>query len=150
MTFNERITEDMKQAMREKRAEDLGILRMLSSALKYKKIDLGNKAELTDEEAQAVIRAEVKKRKDSVELYTQGNRPELAAKEEAEIKFLSQYLPAELPEAELERIVAAAIAATPDANPSKFGAIMAAAMKEIAGRAEGQAVSAMVKKLLAK
>jgi uncharacterized protein YqeY len=150
MPFIDQINEDLKNAMREKRADDLSILRMLSSALKYKKIDLGNKAELTDEEAQALIKTEVKKRKDSIALYTEGNRPELAAKEQAEIDFLMKYLPEAMPEAEIERIVLEAIATTPDASPAKFGAIMALAMKGVAGRADGQIVSAIVKKLLAK
>lgn len=150
MAFIDKINEDIKQAMREKRSEDLSILRMLSSALKYKKIDLGNKSELTDEEALAVIKSEVKKRKDSVILYKEGNRQDLADKEEAEIGFLSRYMPEEMGEEELSKIVSEAIASVPDAGPSKFGQIMAEAMKKAQGRADGQAVSAMVKKMLAK
>lgn len=147
--FVDRINSDIKQAMRDKKAEELSILRMLLSALKNKKIDLGNKDELTEEESLAVIKSEVKKRKDSFASYTEAGREDLASKEKAEIVFLSQYLPEEMSEEEVEKIVKTVIAGIENPSPQNFGQIMAAAMKECKGQADGQVVSATVKKLLA-
>ena len=149
-TFVEKLNEDIKQAMRDKRREDLSILRMLLSGLKNKKIDLGNKDELTDEEAQAVVKSEVKKRKDSIVAYKDGGREDLVEIEQKEIDFLGQYMPEQMAEEEVEKIVAEVIAGVPDADQSKFGQIMGVAMQKTKGQADGQMVGAVVKKLLAK
>ncbi len=147
-TFVEKINEDIKQAMRDRRKEDLSILRMLLSALKNKKIDQGNKDELTDEEAQGVVKSEVKKRKDSIVSYKDGGRDDLVDIEQKEIDFLSQYMPEQMSEEEIEKIVAEVIAGIPDLDQSKFGQIMGMTMKKTKGQADGQIVGAVVKKLL--
>ena len=149
-TFVEKLNEDIKQAMRDKRREDLSILRMLLSGLKNKKIDLGNKDELTDEEAQAVVKSELKKRKDSIVAYKDGGREDLVEIEQKEIDFLAKYMPEQMSEEEVEKIVAEVIAGVADADQSKFGQIMGVAMQKTKGQADGQMVGAVVKKLLAK
>ncbi len=149
-TFVEKINEDIKQAMRDKRKDDLSILRMLLAALKNKKIDLGNKNELTDEEAQAIVKTEVKKRKDSINSYTEGGREDLAGIEQKEIDFLMKYMPEQMSEAEIEKIVSRIVNEVEVADQSKFGQIMGIAMKESKGQADGQVVGKIVKKILAK
>ena len=149
-TFVEKLNEDIKQAMRDKRKEDLPILRMLLSSLKNKKIDLGNKDELTDEEAQAIVKSEVKKRKDSIVSYKEGGRDDLVEIEQKEIDFLMKYMPEQMPEEEIEKIVVEVIAGIPNADQSKFGQIMGVAIKETKGQADGGMVGVVVKKLLAK
>ncbi len=148
--FVEKINKDIKQAMRDKRREDLSILRMLLSALKNKKIELGNKNELTDEEAQAVVKTEVKKRKDSVVSYREGGRTDLAEIEQREIDFLSKYLPDQMDEQEIEKIAVEIISGISEASQANFGQIMSEAMKRTRGQADGKMVSSIVKKLLAK
>src|ERR1051325_11562366 len=98
--LTEQIRADLTEAMKARDAERTSTLRMLQSALKYEQIEKGH--ELSDEEAMAVIRKGVKQRHDSIEQYTKGNRPELAAKEQSEMDLLKRYLPAELSDEELE------------------------------------------------
>ncbi len=148
--FVEEINKDIEQAMRDKRKEDLSILRMLLSALKNKKIDLGNKEELTNEEAQSIVKSEVKKRKDSIVFYEKGGRTDLAEAEQKEIDFLMKYMPEQMSEAEIEKIVGDIIAGIDGVDQSKFGRIMGEAMKRTKGEADGQIVGVIVKKLLAK
>jgi uncharacterized protein YqeY len=149
-TFVEKLNDDIKQAMRDKRKEDLSILRMLLSALKNKKIDLGNKDELTDEEAQAVVKSEVKKRKDAIVSYKDGDREDLAEIEQREIELLANYMPEQMSEKDIVKIVTEVIAGIPDADQSKFGQIMGMAMQKTKGQADGQMVGAIVKELLSK
>src|SRR3954470_21522469 len=95
MTLFQRIDSDLKDAMRAKDANRLGVLRMLKSALKYAAIEKsGAEGELDEAEATAVIRKQVKQRQDSIESFEKGGRPELAEKEKAELAILSGYLPA--------------------------------------------------------
>jgi uncharacterized protein len=148
--FIDKINGDIKQAMRDKKSEELSALRMLLAALKNQKIELGNKDELTDDQAIAVIKKEVKKRKDSLASYLSGNRQDLADKEQAEITLLNRYLPEEMSDEEIEKIIAEVIAKTPDPSPAKFGQIMGGAIKALAGKADGQKISEIVKKLLTK
>src|SRR6266581_1384734 len=98
--LTDQIRADLTESMKARTAERTSTLRMLQAAVKYQQIEAGH--ELSDEETLAVIRKAVKQRQDSVEQYTTGNRPELAAKEQAEIEILRTYLPPELAEAELE------------------------------------------------
>src|SRR3954465_7692303 len=111
MDFQARIDDDLKSAMKAREAERLGVLRMLKSALKLASIEQGGaEARLNDADALAVVRKEVKKRQDAIEGFEKGNRPELAAKERAEIEVLSAYLPQQLSPDELQKLVAACIA----------------------------------------
>ncbi len=144
----EQINSDLKAAMIAKNAEELSVLRMLIAALRNKEITLrsGGAAELTDEQVLEVLASEVKKRRDSVEAYTSGGRPELAAKETSEIKILQKYLPEQMTDEELEKVVREVMAA----GATDFGRVMGQVMAKVKGKADGGKVSEMVKKLLAK
>ena len=143
-----KISEDLKIALRAKRKNELSVLRMLLAAIKNKKIELIAKDELTDEQIFAVIKSEIKKRKDSIEAYANGQRPDLVDQESAEIKILEKYCPAQMSEAEIEKIVEEVISSIKGANMSNFGQVMGQVMGRTKGQAEGNAVSALVKKIL--
>jgi len=142
------INDDLKEAMKGKDAATLSTLRMLIAAARNKEITLreGGEAELTDEQIIEVVSSEIKKRRDSAEAYTSGGRPELAEKETAEIATLQKYLPAQLSDEELEKIVKEVIASGAD----NFGKVMGQVMARAKGKADGGKVGELVKKLLAK
>jgi len=144
----EQINSDLKQAMKAKEAETLSVLRMLIAAIRNKEITLrdNGSAELSDEQILAVINSEVKKRRDSVEAYLAGGRKELADKESSEIKILEKYLPEQMSDDELEKVVEEVIASGAD----NFGQVMGKVMARLKGRSNGNKVSEIVKKLLAK
>src|SRR3954454_17629393 len=108
--LTEQVRSDMTESMKARTADRTSTLRMLQAALKNEQINLGH--ELSDEEAMSIIRKAVKQRLDSIEQYTKGNRPELAAKESAELEILKTYLPPELSEAEVESGLPEIIAST--------------------------------------
>jgi hypothetical protein len=143
MALKETLDADLKTAMREKDTLRLSVVRMLKSAVKYREIEVMKP--LDDSGVQAVIASEIKRRRDSVEQYRTGNRQDLAEKEEAEIKILQAYLPAQLGEDELRAKVEAAIAKTGAQGPKDMGAVMKALLPEVQGRAEGKVVSDLVK-----
>jgi hypothetical protein len=147
MALKERLDADMKTAMRDKDALKLSVVRMLKSAIKYREIEIMKP--LDDAGVLAVIGTEIKRRRDSVDQYRAANRQELADKEEAEIRFLQDYQPAQLGEDELRAKVEAAIAATNAQGPKDMGAVMKALLPEVQGRAEGKLVSDLVKARLA-
>ena len=147
MALKDTLDADMKTAMREKDAPRLSVIRMLKSAIKYREIEVMKP--LDDAGVLAVIASEIKRRRDSVEQYRAGNRADLADKEEAEIHVLHGYLPAQLGEEELRAKVDEAIARTGAKGPKDMGAVMKALLPEVQGRAEGKAVSDMVKARLA-
>ena len=147
MALKETLDADMKTAMREKDAPRLSVIRMLKSAIKYREIEVMKP--LDDAGVLAVVASEIKRRRDSVEQYRAGNRADLADKEEAEIHVLQGYLPAQLGEDELRTKVDEAIAKTGAKGPKDMGAVMKALLPEVQGRAEGKAVSDMVKARLA-
>lgn len=143
MALKDQLDADLKSAMKEKDALKLSVIRMLKSAIKYREIEVMKP--LDDAGVLAVIASEIKRRRDSVEQYRAGNRQDLVEKEEAEIVLLQGYLPAQLSEAELRAKVDAAIAATGAKGPRDMGAVMKALMPETQGRADGKAVSELVK-----
>jgi len=143
MALKEQLDQDLKTAMREKAQLRLETIRMLKSAIKYREIELMKP--LDDAGIQAVISSEVKRRRDAIEQYRAGNRPELAEKEEAEIAVLQGYLPQQLSADELRAKVDAAVAAVGAQGMKDMGKVMKALMPEVQGRAEGSAVSEMVK-----
>ena len=145
MSFQARIDNDLKEAMKARQAERLGVLRMLKAALKNASIEKGGmNFELTDADAMAVVRKEMKKRQDSIESFTKGARPELAAKETAEAEVLAAYLPQTLSPEELTQLVAASIAEAGATSKAQMGAVMKLAVEKSAGRADGKALSAAV------
>jgi uncharacterized protein YqeY len=150
MTIPEQIDHDIKEAMKARQAEKLSVLRLLKAAVKNAAIEKGGQAGVLDDvEATAVIRKQVKQRQDSVESFEKGGRPELAAKERAEIEILQAYLPQALSAQELARLVDEAIAETGATGKAQMGAVMKALGPKVAGRADGKTLSQEVQKRLA-
>lgn len=150
--MREKIQEDIKKAMKQKDELRLLVLRMLSAAMHNRELEkrakTGKPEELTEEEAIAVIRSEVKKRRDAIVEFEKGKRSDLAEKEAAELKILEVYLPQELSDMEIEKIVREVVEKFGEVTPKDFGRVMGEAMKRVRGQASGDRVSQAVKKLL--
>jgi uncharacterized protein len=142
-----RITDDMKDAMRAKDAPRLSTIRLILAAIKQREVD--ERKDLTDTDVLAVLDKMVKQRRDSIAQFEAGKRPDLVAIERAELDVLQAYQPQQLTDAEIDALVAAAIAATGAAGPSGMGKVMAELKPKLAGRADMTAVSAKVKAKLA-
>jgi len=150
VTLTERIDADLKDAMRARDADKLGVLRLLKSALKYAAIEKsGAEGALDDAEATLVIRKQVKQRQDSIDSFEKGGRTELAEKEKAEIAILNQYLPMAMSPDELTRIVRETVTEVGATSKAQMGLVMKALGPKIAGRADGRTVSQEVQKQLA-
>lgn len=148
MSLKERITEDMKAAMRAKEGERLSTIRMLLAACKQREVD--ERIVLGDADVVAIVDKLIKQRKDSVSAYEQGGRPDLAQREAAEIAVLQAYLPRRMDAAEIAEAVQALVAELGAAGPGDMGKVMAAAKARLAGQAEMALVSAAVKQALAR
>jgi uncharacterized protein YqeY len=148
MALKEQLDAELKTAMREKDQVKLSTVRMLKSAIKYREIELMKP--LDDAGVHAVISSEIKRRRDSVEQYRSGGREDLAGQEEAEIAVLQGWLPAQLSPEELAKLVEAAIARVGAQGPKDMGKVMKELLPEVQGKAEGKAVSELVKAKLAK
>jgi uncharacterized protein YqeY len=145
MSFQAQIDHDLKEAMKAKQAERLGVIRMLKSALKNLAIEKGGiDFVLDDATALGVVRKEMKKRQDSIESFEKGGRPELAAKEKAEAEILAAYLPQPFGPEELTALVKDVIAEVGATSKAQMGAVMKLANERAAGRADGKALSAAV------
>ena len=153
MPIKERIVADLTAAMKAKDAPRLGVIRMLKSRIMEAEVEQrGRKGAgyvLEDEECLAAIAAYAKQRRDSIEAYRQGGKEELAAKEEAELAIIQQYLPAQLSEDEVRRVVTAAVAESGATSAKDTGAIMKLVMPRLKGAADGAVVSRIVRELLA-
>jgi len=147
MTLKARITEDMKDAMRARDAARLSTIRLLQAAIKQREVD--ERIELTDADVLAILDKMVKQRKDSIAAYEAGRRPDLAAVEQAEIAVLQTYLPQPLTAAEIDALIAEAIAATGATGLPGMGKVMALLKPKLAGRADLAAASAQVRARLA-
>jgi len=146
MTLKARITEDMKNAMRAKEAARLSTIRMLLAACKQREVD--ERIELADSDVVAIIDKMIKQRRESVTQFDAGNRPDLAAAERAEIEQLQAYMPQPLSDAEIDALIAAAVAEALQsgaAGMAAMGKVMAALRPQLAGRADMSVVSAKVK-----
>ena len=146
MTLKERITEDMKAAMRASDKERLSTIRMVQAAIQQREVD--ERITLDDAQVFAVIEKMVKQRRESIVQFEQGGRQDLADKEKSEIVLLQHYLPAQLTEAEVDAIISDAIASTGAASVKDMGKVMAAVKARAAGRADMGAVSARIKATL--
>jgi uncharacterized protein YqeY len=144
--LTEQVRADMTEAMKARSADRLSTIRMLQSALKNEQINL--KHELSDEEAMSIIRKSVKQRLDSIEQYTKANRPELAAKEAAEIEILKAYLPPELDDAALEAGLREIVASTGAQSKKDMGKVMKEATAKYKGLADGKKIQELVSRLL--
>jgi len=148
MSIVERIDNDIKQALKGGEKAKLTALRGFKSALKYRQIE--SREELTDAAAIEVLAGQAKKLRESIEQYRQAGRDDLVAKEEAELRLVNAYLPAQLSEDELAEIIRQAIAETGANSPQKIGLVMKAVMPKIKGRADGKLVNRLASELLAK
>jgi uncharacterized protein len=146
MTLRERITEDMKAAMRAGDKDRLGLIRMLQAGIKQREVD--ERITLDDAQTLSVIEKMIKQRKESVGHFEAGGRADLVAKETAEIAALTAYLPAQLSAAELDALLKEAIATTGAASVKDMGKVMAIVKGKAAGRADMAAVGARIKALL--
>lgn len=133
----------LKDAMRAKDGAALDALRAVKSAVKLAEIEAGK--EFVDAEVHALIQKAIKQRRDSIEQFTTGGRPDLVAKEQAQVKVLEKFLPAQLSEPEIAALVAEAVAATGAAGSKDMGKVMAALMPKVKGRADGGLVNRLVK-----
>jgi len=147
MTLLDRLAQELKAAMSAKDAERLSTLRLLKSAAGYAQIERGTET-LTDAEVVALIQKEVKKRRDAVEQYEKGGRPELASKEKQEITVLESFLPQPLALDELEQLVRATIQETGATSRKQMGQVVKAVQARAAGCAAGKTISELVGKLL--
>ena len=147
MSLQTDIASAMRTAMKAGDAVRVATLRMAMAAAHNRQIELGH--ELTDPEVVEVLDRQVKQRRESIELYRQGGRPELADAEEAEVAILREYLPEPLTDAELERMAREAVAAAGATGPADMGRVMGALVPQTKGRADGKAVSDLVRRLLA-
>jgi uncharacterized protein YqeY len=147
MPLQEQIQQEIKAAMIAKDADRLSTLRLLKSAMGYAQIEKKTES-LSDPEVTAIIQKEVKKRRDSVEQYRNGGRPELAEKEEKEIVVLEKFLPKPLEPAELEQIIKATIQETGATSKKEMGQVIKAVQAKVAGKADGKTISGLVGKLL--
>ena len=147
MSLKERITEDMKSAMRSGDKERLATIRLILAALKQREVD--ERIVLDDVQVLSVIEKMVKQRKESVVQFQAGGRADLVAKENAELTVLAGYQPEQLGDAEIDALIASAIAATGAASLKDMGKVVAQVKSAAAGRADMAAVSARVKAKLA-
>jgi len=147
MPLKLRITEDMKVAMRAKDSARLSTIRLLLAAIKQREVD--ERIELTDADVLSVIDKMIKQRRDSITQFEAGRREDLAAIERAEVTALEAYMPARLPDAEIDALIAEAIASTGASGIAGMGKVMALLKPKLAGRADMGAVSARIKARLA-
>ena len=147
MSLKDRVTEDMKNAMRAHDSERLGTIRLLLAAAKQKEID--ERVVLDDVAMVAIVDKLIKQRKDSVEAFTQANRMDLADKEAAEIIVLQAYLPQRLSAEEVAAAVKAIVTELGAKGPGDMGKVMGAVKAQLAGKAEMGQISAAVKAALA-
>ena len=141
--LKERITEDMKTAMRSGEKDRLAVIRLLQAAIKQREVD--ERIVLDDAQITSVLEKMIKQRKESVAAFEKGARPDLVAKENAEIVILQPYLPAQLGEAELDALIAEAIASTGAASIKDMGKVMGVVKAKAAGKADMGAVGTRIK-----
>lgn len=150
MALEQLITADIKTAMLAKDEIGLRSLRAIKAAILLAKTSEGAGGELKEEDEIKLLQKLVKQRRDSLEIFQQQNRADLAQKEQEEIAVIEKFLPKQLSPEELKSLVAKIIAEVGATSPADMGKVMGAASKQLAGKADGKAISAAVKELLAK
>jgi uncharacterized protein len=143
VSLKERITDDMKAAMRAGEKERLGVIRMITAAIKQREVD--ERISLDDAQVVTVLERMVKQRKESLVQFQAGNRQDLVDKESAEIELLKAYLPSQLGDAEIDALIADAIAATGAASVKDMGKVMGLIKSKAQGRADMGTVGAKIK-----
>ena len=147
MSLKQRLTDDMKTAMKTGEKERLGTIRLVNAAIKQKEVD--ERIQLDDTQVLAILEKMVKQRRDSIDQYEKAGREELAAIERAEIAVIAQYLPAKLGEAEVLAAIDAVIAETGASGPTDMGKVMGLIKQKLAGQADMGEVSKLIKQRLA-
>ncbi len=150
MALEQKIMAELKTAMLAKDEKALRSLRAIKAAIILAKTSEGAGGELKEEDETKLLQKLVKQRKDSLEIFNQQNRADLAAKEQEEIEVIEKFLPKQLSSDELKTEIAAIIAETGASSPADMGKVMGQATKKLAGKADGKAISAIVKELLSK
>jgi uncharacterized protein YqeY len=146
VTIAEKLTEDMKTSMKAGEADRTGVLRLLRGAIKNEEIKVGHP--LDEDEALKVLAREAKQRRDSIDSYNAANRADLAAIEEAELKIIGEYLPTALSQEELNQVVDAVISELGATDMKQMGAVIGGVIKRVGTRADGGAVSKLVREKL--
>lgn len=149
MMLKEQIAKDFTEALKARDDRKLSALRLLRTEIKKREVS-GQKKELSDAEVLEAISTLVKQRRESIRLFREGQRQDLVEKEEKELQILLSYLPQAFSQTEIEAIIGQVIGETQAAGPKDHGKVMKAVMPKIAGRAEGKAVSEIVKEKLSK
>jgi uncharacterized protein len=150
MSLEQKIMTDLKAAMIAKNEGALRSLRAIKAAILLAKTAEGAKADLTEDDETKLLQKLVKQRRDSLEIFQQQNRPDLAEKEKEELDVIEKFLPKQLSPEELKEAVSSIIASTGASSPADMGKVMGVATKQLAGKADGKAISALVKELLTK
>ncbi len=154
MSLKEAIQRDLQEALKAREELKTSVLRLVSSAILNKEKDKRYKSKagkdvlLTDEEVLEVILSEAKKRKEAIELYERGGRPELARKEKSELEILGKYLPEQISEEDLKKLVKGVVEKTGAKDIKDMGKVMGVLMPQLKGRADGNIVSKIIKELL--
>lgn len=150
MNLEQKIMAELKTAMLAKDEKALRSLRAIKAAILLAKTSEGAGGDLKEEDEIKLLQKLVKQRRDSLEIFTQQNRTDLAQKEQEEIEIIEKFLPKQLSGEELKTIIASIIAETGASSSADMGKVMGVATKQLAGKADGKAISALVKELLAK
>jgi uncharacterized protein len=150
MSLELNVNAAIKAAMLAKSEAELRALRAIKAAVLLAKTAEGGAAELTEDDETKLLQKLAKQRKDSLEIFRKQNREDLAVKEEEELAVIEKYLPKQMDEAELRAAITEIIATTGASSPADMGKVMGVATKQLAGKADGKAISGLVKELLAK
>jgi uncharacterized protein YqeY len=145
-SLEEQLTTDMKAAMKARDKERLGTVRLLLSAVRYE--SLAKRRDLTEDEGLSILTREAKRRRESIEAFEKGDRPDLAAQEAAELVIIGEYLPDQLTPDEVREIVKQAISDTGASSKRDFGRVMGAVMPKLKGRFPGKEVKPILDSLL--
>jgi hypothetical protein len=148
MSLEDKVMSDLKEAMRAKDDKSLRALRAIKSAIINAKTAEGFSGEITSEDEIKMLQKLVKQRKDSLEIYETQNREDLAIKEREEVTVIEKFLPKQIEGAELRTIIEKIVADLGASSPADMGKVMGAANKQLAGKAEGKAIAAIVKEIL--
>jgi uncharacterized protein YqeY len=150
MTLEQKVMAEMKDAMKAKDEAGLRGLRAIKAEIIKAKTEPGANGEISDETANKMLQKMLKQRKDSLEIYRTQKRDDLAKKEEEEIAIIEKFLPAQMSEAELKEELKKIIEQVGASSPADMGKVMGVATKQLAGKADGKAISAAVKEILSK
>jgi len=150
MSLVERVNNDLKQAMLKKDEAGLRAIRAIKAAIIIAQTEKGGSKDLTEDTEMKLLQKLVKQRKDSLEIYKQQNRADLALKEQEELDVIEKYLPAQMSDDDLKAELQKIIEQTGAQSPQEMGKVIGVAMKQLAGKADGKKISELVKQLLTK